>query len=268
MKNPLHAIDFYKSGHLFQYPTNTSLVYANMTPRKSRIPGVNFAIWVGLQRYIRKYLMNDWQINFFDKPLDEVLIPYQRRMDNALGEGVVTTDHIIALHKLGYLPILIKSLPEGTRVPIRVPAMTIRNTHDDFAWLTNYLETDMSMNLWHCSTAATIAFMYRRVFERFYAETVGDPNGIGFIKWQGHCFADRGLPYREAAAMTGLAHMTSFYGTDSVMGIDEAEEWYFADSDNEIIGGSIPATEHSVMCAGGEEDEIETIRRLICNVYP
>jgi nicotinamide phosphoribosyltransferase len=268
MSKPLHAIDFYKSGHCFQYPENTLLIYQNMTPRKSRIPGVDFVIWAGLQRYKLKYLVKDWQENFFDKPFEEVITPYQRRMDNALGEGVVTTDHIKALHDLGYLPLCIKSLPEGTKVPIRVPPLTIRNTVDGLGWLGQYLETDVSMNLWHFSTAATIAFLYRRNFERFYRETVGDPNGMAFIKWQGHLFADRGMPYREAAACTGLAHMFSLYGTDSVMGIDEAEEWYFADSDKEIIGGSIPATEHSVMCAGGEEEELETIRRLICDVYP
>lgn len=266
--NPLHAIDFYKSGHCFQYPENTTLIYQNMTPRKSRIPGVDFIIWAGLQRYKLKYLVKDWQENFFNKSLEEVIVPYQRRMDNALGQGVVTTDHIKALHDLGYLPLCIKSLPEGTKVPMRVPPFTMRNTHDDFGWLGQYLETDMSMNLWHFSTAATIAFLYRRNFERFYRETVGDPNGMAFVKWQGHLFADRGMPYREAAACTGIAHMFSFYGTDGVMGIDEAENWYFANSDNEIVGGSIPATEHSVMCTGGEEEELETIRRIICDVYP
>lgn len=46
------------------------------------------------------------------------------------------TKHIEELHDLGYLPIRIKALPEGTLCPIRVSALTFINTHPDFFWLT------------------------------------------------------------------------------------------------------------------------------------
>ena len=52
---------------------------------------------------------------------------YRRRMDNALGPGAVPVDHIAALHDLGYLPVRIKALPEGSRVNIKVPLFTVRN---------------------------------------------------------------------------------------------------------------------------------------------
>lgn len=67
------------------------------------------------------------------------------------------------------------------------------------------------------------------------------------------------------AAQSGVGHLTSFIGTDSVASIDYAEEYYNATG---VVGVSVPATEHSVMCLGSEESEIETFRRLICELYP
>ncbi len=59
--------------------------------------------------------------------------------------------------------------------------------------------------------------------------------------------------------------ITSFIGTDSVASIDYAEEYYNATG---VIGVSVPATEHSVMCMGTEDSELETFKRLICRLYP
>ena len=67
------------------------------------------------------------------------------------------------------------------------------------------------------------------------------------------------------AAQSGVGHLTSFIGTDSVASIDYAEEYYNATG---VIGVSVPATEHSVMCMGTEDSELETFKRLICELYP
>jgi nicotinamide phosphoribosyltransferase len=61
-----------------------------------------------------------------------------------------------------------------------------------------------------------------------------------------------------------LGHLTSFSGTDSLPAIYGARKHYGA---TEFVGGSVNATEHSVMCAGGKEDEVETFRRLL-ETYP
>lgn len=267
---PVHAIDFYKSGHIYQYPKGITRVYSNSTPRRSRREGPNEGIiFFGLQWFILSKLIYWWNTKFFKADIDEICAYYQRRMDNALGKGVVNTEHIRALHKLGYLPICIKALPEGTLVPYRIPAFVVYNTHPDFFWLTNYLETQISSNTWKASTSATTAFLYRKNFEQWYKETVGDPAGQGFIMWQGHDFSARGLgPGEEDQMTTGMAHLLSFYGTDTVLALDAAEEYYFADSDKDILGGSVPATEHSVMCAGTQDGELETFRRLITEIYP
>ena len=72
----------------------------------------------------------------------------------------------------------------------------------------------------------------------------------------------------QDAAISGAAHLTSFWGTDSVPAIDLAETYYRANAENEMIGCSVPATEHSVMCMGMEDGELATFRRLINELYP
>jgi nicotinamide phosphoribosyltransferase len=266
--NPLTLIDFYKADHRRQYPDNTVMVYSNWTPRKSRIDGVDHIVFFGLQYFILKYLIEEWNKNFFEKDIEEVIKKYKRRLDNALGKDTVPVDHIRSLHELGYLPLCIKALPEGTLVPMRVPAVTIRNTVDEHYWLVNYLETIMSCILWKPCTSATTAFEYYKNFVKYYLETVSKTEGIDFVKWQGHDFSARGMSGVEDAALSSMGHLLSFWGTDTVWAIDFAEDYYFADSNKEIVGGSVPATEHSVMCMGTKEEELETVRRLITKLYP
>lgn len=268
MHNPLTKIDFYKADHRRQYPEGTTKVYSNLTPRKSRIKGIHHIVFFGMQYIILSYLIYEWNKGFFKRPKKEVVDAYRRRMDNALGKGAIPVDHIEALHDLGYLPLEIKALPEGTLVPMRVPCFTITNTLPEFYWLVNYLESVISNKIWKPCTSATLAFEYRKNFEKYYLETVGSSEGADYIKWQGHDFSYRGMSGDEDAALSGGGHLLSFWGTDTVPAIDMLEQYYFADSDKEIIGGSVPATEHSVMCMGEKNGEFETFRRLITELYP
>ncbi len=265
---PPHLADFYKTGHLRQYPEHTQYVYSNFTPRTDRLANVledfdHKAVFAGLQGVCQWLLIDLWNNEFFQKPKELVVARYQRRMDNSLGVGAVSANHIAALHDLGFLPIQIKALPEGSRVNMQVPVFTIVNTHPDFYWLTNYLETQLSAECWKTITSATTAFEFRRLLEA-WAERTGSP--ANFVAWQGHDFSMRGMSGVHDAAQSGIGHLLSFYGTDTIPAIDYLEEYY--DTQNAFIGGSVPATEHSVMCMGGMEDEIQTFRRLITDLYP
>lgn len=265
--NPLMLIDFYKADHRRQYPEGTELVYSNFTPRKSRIKENDKLVFFGLQYFIKEYLIRQWNEDFFKKPKDEVLKYYKRRMDNSLGKDSIPIEHIAELHDLGHLPLVIKGLPEGTIVTPKIPVVTIYNTNAKFFWLTNYLESLMSAILWKPCTSATTAYQYRKTFNRFAFETVSDDN-IDFVYWQGHDFSFRGMSGMEDACISGAGHLLSFFGTDTVPAIDFHEMFYNANSDKELIGGSVPATEHSVMCMGTKENEIETFERLIAELYP
>lgn len=264
---PLHLIDFYKSGHYRQYPKGTEQVVSNWTARSSRMPGVDKVVLFGLQYFVKKYLIEAWNKEFFNKDIEEVLEVYMRRMDNALGKGSVTPDHIRALHDLGFLPLTIKALPEGSLVPLRIPSVLIYNTKEyrEFYWLTNYIETIFSTTLWLPCTSATTAYQYRKLLNEYALKTVGNTD---FVSWQGHDFSMRGMAGLEAAQLSGAAHLLSFTGTDTVPAIDFLEEYYGANSDKELIGGSVAATEHSVMTMGREEGEFDIFKDLIKNVYP
>jgi nicotinamide phosphoribosyltransferase len=137
----------------------------------------NKVVFVGLQGFIKEFLIEAWDAHFFARPKANVVAEYKRRCDNFLGPDAVRTDHIAALHDLGYLPIVIKALPEGSRVDIKVPFLTIRNTLPQFYWLTNYLETVLSDELWQQITVATITYEYRRILNK-YVELTGSRQGL------------------------------------------------------------------------------------------
>ena len=265
----LHLKDCYKIGHPFQYPEITNLVYSNFTPRSGRLSntGLDYIIWCGIQGVTKWLLIDEFNKTFFNVDKITAVAKYKRRVDGILGPDAVSTDHIEALHDLGYLPVELKALPEGSKVPYKVPVFTIKNTHKDeqFGWVTNMLETMLSAECWKMPTVATTAHAYRLLLEK-YAERTGSP--VEFVDWQGHDFSMRGMSGIHDASQSGLGHLLSFLGTDTVPAIDYAEEYYGANVETELVGGSVPASEHSVMCAGGKDDEVETIRRLIKDVYP
>lgn len=261
----INMSDAYKTGHIFQYPKGTTEVYSNMTARGSRIPEIDKVVVFGIQYFVQEYLVNRFNAEFFNKPKDRVVAAYQRRVDMMMGPGAVNTDHIGALHDLGYLPLTIKALPEGSRCPMRVPFLTIKNTHPDFAWVTNWVESILSNVIWQPITSATIAHQYRQLLEQYAVKTSDIPE---FVTFQGHDFSMRGMSSLESACVSGAAHLLSFTGTDTIPAIDFLEEYYRADATTELIGGSVPATEHSVQCMGGEASELDTFRRLMTEVYP
>jgi nicotinamide phosphoribosyltransferase len=260
--NPLLLTDGYKTSHNKQYPKGTTLVYSNFTPRSNKYApkGCNEVVVFGPQMVMMQ-LHETFQKEFFSKPKDEVCGEMKQELSMYLGSDY-DVSHFEALHDLGYLPINVKSLTEGSKAPIKVPVLTIYNTHPDFYWVTNYLETILSNLLWKPMTSATIAHQYRKVLTKWQEKT--DKEKSWFIDWQGHDFSMRGMDSVEAVVSSGLGHLTSFMGTDSLPTIWGARKYYGVEGS---FCGSVPATEHSVMCAGGKEDEIETFRRLL-ETYP
>jgi nicotinamide phosphoribosyltransferase len=255
--------DFYKLSHREQYPPGTQVVYSTWTPRASRIDGLREVVVFGAQGFVQEYLLDFFSTNFFSLPIEKIISDYVRTIRHTLGVQNPSTQHIADLHKLGYLPLEIKSLAEGTIVPLRVPTLTIRNTDPRFFWLTNYLETLMSLVLWKPSTSATIANQYRMLLESYAVKTVGNAD---FVPFQGHDFSMRGMDSVDSACRSGAGHLLSFVGTDTVPAIGYLEKYYGANIEKELVGTSIPATEHSVMCAYG--DDRDSFKRLVTEIYP
>lgn len=264
--NPALILDAYKLNHKPCYPDGITEVYSNFTNRGSRIPGIDKVVVFGIQYYLIEYLIERWNKDFFEQSRDKVLYSFKRRADHMLGPDSMSVAHIAMLHELGYLPLRIKALPEGSLCPLRVPMLTIRNTHPDFAWLTNAIETNLSCAIWHPQTSATKSFY---LYKQLLADAMRSNSAMrDFVKYQAHDFSMRGMTSLESAMGSGAGHLLSFFGTDTVPAIDWLIEYYDADPDNEVIGCSVPATEHSVMQAGGKDNERETFRRLMCDIFP
>jgi nicotinamide phosphoribosyltransferase len=265
---PTLLTDFYKISHVLQYPVGTTSVYSTWTPRESRVEGIDRIVAFGTQAVIQRYLVDYFNEHFFARPLASVVDEYVRIIRNTLGVESPTTEHLEELWNLGFLPLEVRALPEGMLAPLRVPTVTVCNTRPCFFWLTNFIETLFSVESWLASTSATLAFEYRKIFTRYALDTGGD---LGAVPFQGHDFAFRGMGSVEAAAASGAAHLLSFVGTDTIPAILFLEYYYGADTDHEVVGVSIPATEHSVMCAYGNEepdDEFNALKRIIGDLYP
>lgn len=274
MINPLLYLDAYKTCHHKQYPKGITKVVSNITARSSRIADVESVVFFGLQAYIKEWLQGHW-LNLFTDLGDDMISEYEEMVRTMLNDPTYSADHIRELKKLGYMPLAIRALPEATLVPIRVPMLCIENTHPDFAWLPNFLETQISSEVWGLITNSTIAFEYKKKFLKYAMET--DPENAAFVMWQGHDFSMRGIRGCQAASASGGAHLLSFYGTDTVPAIKWAQVNYGAPK---FVGGSVSATEHSVMCTLAAvmvakaaidleiPDEYESIRYLIQDVHP
>lgn len=260
--NPLLLTDGYKTGHHQQYPQGTELVYSNFTPRSNKYApnGADHVVVFGTQMVFQQ-IHESFEKEFFSQPKDVVCGEMKKELSLYLNTDY-DVSHFEALHDLGYLPIEVKSLEEGTRVPIRVPVMTIKNTHPEFYWVTNYLETIISNLLWKPMTSATIAHEYRKILTKWQEKT--DKERAWFIDWQGHDFSMRGMDSVESVISSGLGHLTSFSGSDSLPAIYGARRFY---GETEFVSGSVNATEHSVMCAGTKEDEVGTFKNLM-DTYP
>jgi len=260
--NPLFLTDGYKTGHHQQYPKGTTLVYSNFTPRSNKYApkGCDQLVSFG-QQMVMKQINEAFNKDFFSKPKDEVCGEMKRELSMYLNTDY-DVSHFEALHDLGYLPIEVKSIEEGSTVPMRVPVLTIYNTHPDFYWITNYLETVISNLLWKPMTSATISRAYRKLFTEWQEKT--DAEKGWFVDWQAHDFSMRGMDSIDATISSGLGHLTSFSGSDSLPAIFGARKFY---NEEGFVSGSVNATEHSVMCAGSKDDEIGTFRRLL-ETYP
>lgn len=269
IQNAMLLTDGYKLDHRRQYPKGTEYVYSNWTPRSNTYfpQAKDGSVVFGIQYFIKKYLIEQFNLTFFKIPENIAVESFKRRIDTFLGpDNQVGVEHIRDLHRLGYLPVRIKALPEGSVCPIRVPMLTIINTDPKFFWLTNFLETLMSCELWMPMTSATTARVYRKELER-HAQKTGFPKDIelGFLC---HDFSMRGMAGLEASITSGMGHLTSFVGSETIPAIGAVEQYYNMDAEKELIAATVPASEHSVMCAGGKDDEFLTFKRFITELYP
>ena len=265
--SPLLLCDFYKTVHSEQYPKGITKLVSYFTPRMTRIKEEDKLIMFGLQSFIKQYLIEYFDDNFFKKSKDEVLNEFNRILKYTLGEGTYKDEKISDLHTLGYLPLEIKAVKEGTRVPIKVPMIEISNTHDDFAWLVNSIETLMSCSLWHPMISANVGYRYRKLVNKYYEISVDDD--VKRARALGD-FSMRGQESLESAVRSSAGFCLSFLNTATVPAIPFLETYYNCDCTKEEVAFGAISTEHSVMCSNMSVDgnEIDMVKRLLTDIYP
>ena len=265
--NPLLLLDFYKTTHAEQYPKGLTKMASYFTPRMSRLQGQEHLIMFGLQGFIKSYLIDGFEKFFFSRPKQEVLNEYSRILDATLGKGAYSLEKVEKLYDLGYLPLEIKGLPEGTRVPVKVPMLEVSNTHPDFVWLVNTIETNISCYLWHTMLSANVGYRYRQIVDHYYELSVEDD--VPRRKALGD-FSMRGQESAESAIKSSAAFCLSFVNTATVPAISYLETLYNCDCTKEEVGFGAISTEHSVMCSNFavDGDEVTMIKRLLTEIYP
>jgi nicotinamide phosphoribosyltransferase len=262
--NPLNLADSYKVGHRAMYSRGMSYLQSNFTPRSSRVPGVTKVVFWALQAFLQRVLMDYFNEEFFGRVGGAVAGRHKRRVQGLLGQPF-DDQHWLDLHALGYLPLRFSALPEGMEVPLGVPDVH-RREHGARLRLARELlrvralEQGLAADDQRHHGAATAGGCWTR----YAKETSDTPE---FVDWQGHDFSFRGMSSFEAGAASGAGHLLSFAGSDTLAAMDWIDRYYGEDPEARwrlrFSGGSVPATEHSVMCVDGKGEELETIQRLL-----
>lgn len=250
--NPfLYATDSYKVSHINFEIDGVKEIYSNFTPRFSKYMEEMLG-----KAYDKKYVVFgvQWMLmrlhmmakkGFFDRKWDDVLSEFKSVHTAYIGN--TNFDHFKKLHTLGYIPIKVKTLDEGTVAPVGVPFLTVQNTLPEFEWLPNYLETLFSTDLWKPITIATIAREYRLNGNKFAIQTKGNIEGV---EWQNHDFSCRGQSGLEGSAINGVAFLLSSCGTDNIPALWAADKFYDSTNNDGLLAESVQANEHSIVTLG------------------
>ncbi len=273
---PLTAIptfqkDVYKEFHVHAAHPDITETYGNFTNRHDKLTNIpddllgGRVCTVGIQYFILDSLIDEWNNGFFNLPKAQVCKAHSRIMSAIVGYKIDVT-YLENLHDLGYLPLEIKALEEGTLVPYGVPTFTTRNTHPEFEWLSLMIETVGSQESWPMSTSATTSVAYQVQAKRAMLEAGMDLTLLPFMI---HDFSSRGMFGKVAASMSGFAHLCSgSAGTDTIPSVVFAEKYYGADVDKELVGASVNATEHSITCPWKDLGEEAYATYLMTEVAP
>lgn len=245
--NVLLMTDVYKMGHMLQYPEGTNKVYSYLIARSDK--KIPYTVFFGLQYYMENFLSQ--------KITHEMVTEFLEYREMILGSNPTeVVKKMRALADLGYLPLKIKAVEEGTVMPVKNVLLTMTNTRDDFPWIVGFTES-LILKIWNTITVASYSMKLRKLCEDYASKTCD--NNL-HVDWQVHDFGYRGCSSEETAALSGAAHLINFRGTDTVPAVKFLKENYAASG---LIGASVPASEHSVMCAFGQENELQAFHNML-----
>lgn len=251
MHNPLFDnlilnTDSYKSSHYLQYPKGMQFVSSYIESRGGDYQDI---VFFGLQMFIKSYLLTPITAAMIDEA-EQILVPHGVPFNRAGWEYILKTHN-------GFLPIRIEAMPEGmVTEPSQIMAQVV-NTDTRCFWLTSYLETMILRACWYGTTVATRSYNCKKVIAQYLHETADNLSGLDFKL---HDFGARGVSSQESAAISGLAHLVNFKGTDTLAAVLAAKRYY---NEANMPAFSIPAAEHSTITSWGRDLEKEAYRNML-----
>ena len=243
--NILFDVDSYKTSHFSQFPKDTTSLFSYIEAR-----GGNYkeTVFFGLQYFIKEYLLN---------PITEADVNKAKKLYAAHGVPFNYDGWMYIVNELkGYLPIKIKAVPEGTKVPTSNILVSVESTDKNVPWIVSWVETALLRSVWYGTTVATRSNYIKSIIKEGLEKS---SDSIDEINFKLHDFGSRGVSSQESAILGGMAHLLNFMGTDTVVALLGAQDYYNAD----MAGYSIPASEHSSITSWGKENETEAYRNMI-----
>jgi nicotinamide phosphoribosyltransferase len=253
MKNALSLIstitrtDSYKFSQWVQYPKGTTHISSYIESRGGEPESVFF----GLQAFIKDYLLTPItmkDVNRAEKIVTAHGLPFNRE-----GWEIIVNEYE------GKLPIEIQAVPEGTVMETHNVQVQVVNTDPRLWWLTSYLETALLRAVWYPSTVATKSRKMKKVIAKYLNET-SDVPVMDQLMFKLHDFGARGASSSETAMLGGMGHLINFMGTDTFEAVEGVMAYYNTD---EVVGFSIPASEHSTITSWGRENEVNAYENML-----
>lgn len=244
--NLILRTDSYKASHWLQYPPNSQYVHSYV---ESRGGPFSSTVYFGLQAWLKEYAMQPVTQTDIDEA--EAVFSAHGLSFNKAGWQLLVDRHG------GKLPVRIKSVAEGSVIPLHNVLLTVENTDPDFFWLTSYLETELLRALWYPTTVATLSAAAKTVIAEYLQKNSDNPEAQ--LPFKLHDFGARGVSSNESAALGGLAHLVNFQGTDTVSALIAGKAWY----DCDMAGYSIPAAEHSTITSWGRDGEADAYQNML-----
>lgn len=256
--------DTYKNTNPDAMPEGLIKLTSYITPRKSMFKNIDKVVFFGLQGFIQEFLIDLVNETFFKRDKEEVLAEYKSYLDTQIGEQSYDLSRIAALHDLGYLPIKMKALPEGSLVNMGVPCIELTNTHPDFAWVVQWIECIAQSELFGTCNWATMAHEYRKLANDFYEKTTDGANPAMAMA----DFGFRGLGV-DNGIRASSSWLLSFDKTSTIPAMQYIDKMYNAECAKNHIGIGAVSLEHATVCSNLAicETEESLLRRLLTTVY-
>lgn len=242
-RNPILDRDLYKMGHHLQLNKLYQWFISYMEARKgAKHP---FVYMIGLSYLINKL--------YSSVPTRMQVQEAETTVYNVVGYDMLNTEVWGKVSDLGYYPMLIKGLPEGTKAPIGTPLFTIEPTEEWFASTCNGEETKL-MRSWY-PMALTTRLMILRDKISLYFNQSGCPEALDFAI---NGFEARSATSDETSDIAGMFSLFATRGSDNIHGQHMLNHYYKGGEDRLK---SVWATEHScALSFGPGEGEYEYLK--------